>query len=165
MMDRTKAALKALEDMANERSRMSEVLHKYDAGELPVTQLPPDAHRYYGRIRAIDEAISELGKGPHMAQERDRETDKLPEILTWRRHEILLDVKHAEPLGAIEEMAAMNYLHGRADEYNGVLEAVRLRHPHLQKDLPAAIAVDEIVVRQRTQEQERGGERSLANAR
>lgn len=85
--------------------------------------------------------------------------------LAARRAEFVEESSEVVAFSTVEAVAALNYWRGRAEEYNASREAIVRSHPELAKDLPPALEVDEIRVRQVTLEQEREQDRGLAIAR
>lgn len=95
----------------------------------------------------------------------DQQRKALEHAMRERQLWITSEVAETVAFSKVEENAALNYLRGRAEEYNDVRDTLIKHVPSLEKDLPAALRVDEIRVRQVTQEQERQEEIGLAVAR
>jgi hypothetical protein len=82
------------------------------------------------------------------------------EVFSEKRAEIVVGSASAAVATAAEAGAATSYYRGQAETYNGFREAAIERNQAAAKDLPPALQVDEIRVRQVQQEQDRGEERS-----
>jgi len=107
---------------------------------------------------------------PEQARETEsasRELAKaiIDEDLAVRPLEIEREWRSATAETLVQAGAATNYFRGRADEWNATRESIARNHPELAKDLPPAIQVDEIVVRQQALEREQERDRSLEVAR
>ena len=188
-MEAVRSIWEHLQRLVDERERMDKVLSDYAAGSIPSRDIPPDAHTYYGRIREADAAIEryaaeEASRILHLDQQtperRERlqnllnterghieDTTNLPIPLTWRlaaetADQITAGWRAVEVVSAVEASAALNYWRGRAEEFNATREAIVRHHPELARDLPPALEVDEIQVRQRVLEREHRDEKSLA---
>ena len=92
----------------------------------------------------------------------EREREIWRDTLGQRAQEITTGWRAVEVVSAIEASAALNYWRGRAEEFNATREAIVRHHPELARDLPPALEVDEIQVRQRVLEREHRDEKSLA---
>jgi hypothetical protein len=76
------------------------------------------------------------------------------QLLEARRAEIDAEWREVVAFSTVETAAALNYWRGRAEEYNAFRETLMRQHPDREKDLPPALQVDEIQVRQVVLEQE-----------
>jgi len=92
----------------------------------------------------------------------EREQAIWRDTLGQRAREIAAGWRAAEVTTALETSAALNYWRGRAEEFNARREAIVRHHPELVKDLPPALEIDEIQVRQQVLEQEHSEAKSLA---
>lgn len=92
----------------------------------------------------------------------ERERAIWRDTLGQRAQEIAAGWRAAEVTTVLETSAALNYWRGRAEEFNATREAIVQHRPELAKDLPPALEVDEIQVRQRVLERERSEAKSLA---
>jgi len=159
---------------------MRGVLGRFESGDRDSLQLPTDAHLYYGRLKAMEEVIEaaeirEIGSktmpertlesehSSHDLQGRIRQ--EVRELLTSRRSDLEREAAETVAFSAVEAGAALNYLRGRFEEFNATREGFARQRPDLEKDLPAALQVDEIQVRQITLDQVRNEEKGLAVAR
>lgn len=126
-----------------------------------ITNLPiPLTWRLAAETVAWREGIGK--KEPRMF-EREREIWR--DTLRQRAQEITTGWHAAEAATTVEAGAALNYWRGRAEEFNATREAIVRHRPELARDLPPALEIDEIQVRQRVLERERSEEKSLALAR
>ena len=94
-------------------------------------------------------------------QRMEREREIWRDTLSDRASEISAGWRASEVVTAVEASAALNYWRGRAEEFNATREAIVRHRPELARDLPPALEVDEIQVRQRVLERERREEKSL----
>lgn len=85
--------------------------------------------------------------------------------LRERQLAIATETTETVAFSAVEAGAALNYLRGRAEEYNATREALIKHNPSLEKDLPPSLQIDEIRVRQVNIEREETQDRGLAVAR
>lgn len=103
--------------------------------------------------------------GESKIMEETQKNDRtIGSVLDARRAEIDREWRDVVAFSTVEAAAALNYWRGRGEEYNATREAIIHSHPHLVKDLPPAIQVDEIQVRQQVLEHEREESKSLAIA-
>ncbi|MBV9082695.1 MAG: hypothetical protein JOZ62_08475 [Acidobacteriaceae bacterium] len=152
-----------LEEQAPERRERLEHLLDTERGHIKdTTNLSvPMPWRLAAETVAWRQGITRKEKEPQML-ERERESWR--DILSQRAHEISAGWRSVEVDTAMEAVAALNHWRGRAEEFNATREAIARQHPEIAKDLPAALEVDEIQVRQRVLERERSEEKSLAVA-
>ncbi|HET6206864.1 MAG TPA: hypothetical protein VFD98_08650 [Terracidiphilus sp.] len=131
-------------------------------------QMKGEATIAYEEIQPADAAIEV--KGGQMVEERSRvpqersaavERSEMSELLETRRSEIDSEWREVVAFSTVEGAAAVNYWRGRAEEYNAFRDALVRQHPEREKDLPPALQVDEIQVRQVVLEQERSEDKSL----
>lgn len=153
------ARILRLDQQTSERRERLEHLLETERGHIKdTTDLPdPLSWRLAAETVAWREGISK--REPRMI-EREREIWR--DTLGQRAQEINAGWHAAEVVTAVEASAALNYWRGRAEEFNTTREAIVRHRPELAKDLPPALEVDEIQVRQRVLERERGKEKSLA---
>ena len=131
--------------------------------------------REFSSASTIDERIqpAEVAievKGGQMVEERSRvleekraveERSETSQLLKARRMEIDTEWREVVAFSTVEGAAAVNYWRGRAEEYNAFRDTVVRQHPEREKDLPPALHVDEIQVRQLVLEQERELQKSI----
>jgi hypothetical protein len=98
--------------------------------------------------------------------EREREERfETNQVLEARRSEIDTEWREVVAFSTVEGAAAVNYWRGRAEEYNAFRDALVRQHPDREKDLPPALQVDEIQVRQAVLEQEKEQEQTVQVSR
>lgn len=122
-----------------------------------------------GRKYEMDQAETQEARDGRLAF---REAVEVPRVLSaveraMRERQLAITTEAAETVAfsTAEYNAAINYVRGKTDGYNETRDALIRHNPGLEKDLPPALLVDEIRVRQVTQDQERTQDIGLAVAR
>lgn len=159
----------ALWDLLAERDRMVNVLDGYRKGRIQAHELPLDAHEYYGRIerieRQVDAEVRQI-QGRSNNLEHAQESNKTIErAMRERQLSITSEAAATVAFSTVEYNAALNYMRGKAEGYNETRDALIRHNPALEKDLPTALQVDEIQVRQVSLEREETQDKGLAVAR
>ena len=104
------------------------------------------------------------GSNTELLRPEREERSETSQVLEARRSEIDTEWREVVAFTTVEGAAAVNYWRGRAEEYNAFRDALVRQHPDREKDLPPALQVDEIQVRQVVLESEREQARSFENS-
>jgi len=151
-----------LDEQTPERRARLEHLLDTERGHIKDTTNLPIPLTWRLAAETVAWRVGITRKEPHM-MEREREIWR--ETLSQRAYEITAGWRAAEVVTVVEASAALNYWRGRAEEFNATREAIVRNRPELLRDLPPALEIDEIQVRQRVLERERSEEKSVEVAR
>lgn len=140
-----------IESLIAERDRLLDVTRGYASGEIPSSQVPPDAHTYYGRMEQLEAQIAR--ETPAV----DRRSDpflastyagQFGEMLRATEAQLGADWHHARDynarFGSAPAASVDTYFVGRADALNDLVNGLRERFPTLGTALPEPLNTDEL---------------------